>query len=85
MAEEKAGSALDADRLRTDVAKLLGEAPENIDSSANLLDHGLDSIRIMSLVERWREEGAEITPLELAEAPTLASWIEMIGRKTAAG
>ncbi|UMP07615.1 phosphopantetheine-binding protein [Amycolatopsis sp. EV170708-02-1] len=37
-------------------------------------DLGLDSIRVMTLVDRWNDEGIEITFADLAEAPTLADW-----------
>ena len=40
----------------------------------NLLDWGLDSIRIMSLVENWRRAGLDITYMALAGQPTLAAW-----------
>lgn len=40
----------------------------------NLLDWGLDSIRIMSLLEDWRRAGLDLTFMALAEQPTLAAW-----------
>ncbi|WP_216216723.1 phosphopantetheine-binding protein [Amycolatopsis aidingensis] len=71
--------ALSADRIRADVAGLLGCEPAEIDANENLFDRGLDSVRVMSLVERWRAEGA--TGLEfpdLAERPELAHWTEIV-------
>ncbi|MFD7658827.1 phosphopantetheine-binding protein [Actinosynnema sp. NPDC059797] len=68
-----------AERVRADVADLLGIEPAELDADADLLDLGLDSMRIMSLVERWRAAGA--TGLEfadLAEDPRLARWTELV-------
>jgi bifunctional isochorismate lyase/aryl carrier protein len=39
---------------------------------------GLDSIRVMSLLENWRSRGAQITFLDLAEVTTLNQWWEII-------
>jgi aryl carrier-like protein len=66
---------LDRDRLRADIAAALGEAPEDVGDDDDLMDLGLDSIRLMSLVEQWRAEtGAEIGFVDLAEEPTVAAW-----------
>ncbi|MGG1518005.1 isochorismatase family protein [Paenibacillus oryzisoli] len=74
------------DILREQVAKLLYEAPESLGDHDHLIDvHGLDSIRVMSLVEAWRQQGAEVTFVELAEQPTLASWSELLQSKTKVG
>lgn len=63
------------DALREQVAKLLFEVPESFGVHDHLIDvHGLDSIRVMSLVEAWRQQGAEVTFAQLAEQPTLANW-----------
>ncbi|RTE06429.1 isochorismatase family protein [Paenibacillus whitsoniae] len=74
------------DTLREQVAKLLYEAPESLGDDDHLIDaHGLDSIRVMSLVEAWRQQGAEVTFAQLAEQPTLASWSELLQAKTKEG
>jgi aryl carrier-like protein len=62
------------EQLRSDVAVALGEPVDGIDDHENLLDLGLDSIRIMTLVEKWRAAGFEPSYLNLAEQPTLAAW-----------
>jgi bifunctional isochorismate lyase/aryl carrier protein len=85
-ASASAGSPFRADTLREQVAKLLFEAPETIGDDDHLIEvHGLDSIRIMSLIEAWRLQGAEATFVELAERPTLASWSELLQSKTIVG
>lgn len=66
---------LSPDRVRADIAELLGCEPGEIAPDDNLVDLGLDSMRIMVLVERWRAAGA--TTLEfpdLFEQPELAHW-----------
>jgi aryl carrier-like protein len=68
-----AGS-LTLDRVRADVAELLYQEPEEVADTDDLLGSGLDSIRILTLVERWRDAGARISFVELAEAPTVAAW-----------
>jgi bifunctional isochorismate lyase/aryl carrier protein len=66
---------LTLERMRDDVADLLG-AP--VVDDAPLIEQGLDSIRLMTLVERWRAMGVAVTFAELAEHPTLAEWGEVL-------
>jgi aryl carrier-like protein len=71
------------ERIRADVADLLGCDPADIDPDEDLLDRGLDSIRLMSLIEQWRQAGA--TTLEfadLAEQPVLRHWEKLVGGST---
>ncbi|WP_019630446.1 phosphopantetheine-binding protein [Actinomadura atramentaria] len=62
------------DGLRAEVAATLGVPPDELAPDGNLMDAGLDSIRVMMLIERWREEGARVGFAELAEIPTLEGW-----------
>jgi bifunctional isochorismate lyase/aryl carrier protein len=62
------------DRLRSDVAAALSEPVSSLDDDENLVDLGLDSIRIMSLVELWRGSGFTASYVDLAEEPTLTAW-----------
>ncbi|WP_372411621.1 phosphopantetheine-binding protein [Streptomyces luteireticuli] len=63
------------DDLRNDVADVLGEDPADLPFDEDLRDLGLDSIRLMTLVERWRARGLTADFTELAEAePTLTGW-----------
>ena len=72
-------SALTEDRIRADVAELLDCAPDGIDPEEDLLDRGLDSVRIMTLVERWRDAGAPGLEFpDLAEEPVLRHWVELV-------
>ncbi|MFC5475411.1 isochorismatase family protein [Paraherbaspirillum soli] len=62
------------EELRAEVASLLQLPASDLQADDNLLYAGLDSIRLMTLVERWRRAGATTTFVELAERPTLADW-----------
>ncbi|GGS89085.1 phosphopantetheine-binding protein [Streptomyces griseoviridis] len=70
---------LSPDRIRADVAELLGCDPAEIEPDEDLRDLGLDSVRLMTLVERWRAEGApELELPDLAEKPELAHWTALL-------
>ncbi|ACY14565.1 isochorismatase family protein [Haliangium ochraceum] len=71
---QASASGISLERLRSDIAEILEEPAEDIADDDNLLDLGLDSIRLMSLVERWRAQGAELSFVELAERPSIADW-----------
>lgn len=56
------------------VAEYLQIDPNEIPLDENLVYLGLDSIRMMSLAEKWRQQGAAVNFVELAANPTLAHW-----------
>ncbi|MFP7232699.1 isochorismatase [Bacillus subtilis] len=66
------------ENIRKQIAELLQETPEEITDQEDLLERGLDSVRIMTLVEQWRREGAEVTFVELAERPTIEEWQKLL-------
>lgn len=67
--------------LRNQVGEMLQEQPANIGEHDDLIQMwGLDSIRIMSLAERFRVEGAGVTFVDLAELPTLAAWAALLDK-----
>lgn len=70
------------DALRTTIAALLDEPSDDIGEDDNLLDHGLDSVRIMTLAQRWRDAGARFDLAELAAEPTLRHWWSVLTRAT---
>ncbi|MBW5459465.1 isochorismatase family protein, partial [Clostridium sporogenes] len=71
-------SVFTCENIRKQIAELLQETPEDITDQEDLLDRGLDSVRIMTLVEQWRREGAEVTFVELAERPTIEEWQKLL-------
>ncbi|MGG3520415.1 isochorismatase [Bacillus pseudomycoides] len=75
-AEENIGFTLQS--VREQVAELLRELPADIGDNEDLLNRGLDSVRIMSLVEKWRQIGVEVTFADLAERPTIYDWFNLV-------
>lgn len=72
-------SGLTAERVRHDVAELLGCDPAELDADEDLFDRGLDSVRLMALVERWRAGGApDLEFPDLAEEPVLRHWTSLL-------
>ncbi|NUU26004.1 MAG: AMP-binding protein, partial [Streptomycetaceae bacterium] len=71
--------------VRHEVAELLGSPPESVPVDDNLIQHGLDSLRLMRLAGGWRRRGAEITFAELAEAPSIAAWAALLASRTGGG
>ncbi|MFC0452596.1 phosphopantetheine-binding protein [Rhodococcus jostii] len=65
------------DRIRADVADVLDVPVADIDDTANLLDEGMDSVRVMALVERWRADGVQVDLVDLVGEPTLDAWFEV--------
>jgi aryl carrier-like protein len=68
----EAGLTLEA--MREAVAQLLGEEPGSLADDADLVAHGLDSMRIMALANEWRRAGVELRFADLFRRPTLAAW-----------
>ncbi|MFE7932299.1 phosphopantetheine-binding protein [Streptomyces sp. NPDC057456] len=80
MFEEVRSMRLTPQRIRADVADVLGEDPADVPVDENLLDHGLDSVRIMTLLERWRRDHAvPVDFADLAERPSVEAWAALLG------
>lgn len=73
------------DRLRADLAEVLEIQEHEIGADDDLLDLGLDSIRLMSLVQRWADAGGGADFGELAERPVLSHWVSVLGRRPSSG
>lgn len=67
------GSPLPADfaALQGEIARLLDVPAADLGVDDSLLDWGLDSIRMITFLERLRAGGLEVTFIDFAEAPTL--------------
>ncbi|GAA2792160.1 phosphopantetheine-binding protein [Saccharopolyspora taberi] len=76
---------MDLTTVREEVAELLFAEPDELTDDENLIDFGLDSVRIMTLVERWRGLGVQVTFADLAERPTLADWWAVLESRIPAG
>lgn len=64
--------------LRREVSDLLGCSEAELADDENLIDVGLDSVRLMTLVEQINALGIYVDFVQLAERPTLAAWRELI-------
>lgn len=73
-------TALTLERMRADVAGMLGEAPEDIQDDENLMDLGLDSMRVLGLVLAWGNTGIPLEFSHLAEHATLGGWWAVVQR-----
>lgn len=71
--------ALTRDRIRADVAEVLDLTPGQVVDDVSLLEQGMDSIRLMTLLELWRSRGAEIDFISLADEPTVVRWLALLG------
>jgi bifunctional isochorismate lyase/aryl carrier protein len=69
---------LSLEALQQDVANILQLPVDEVEADENLMYLGLDSIRVMSLLENWRSRGAQITFMDLAEVTTLNEWWKII-------
>ncbi|GAB05494.1 isochorismatase [Gordonia amarae] len=67
---------LTRDQIVGDIAEVLEIAPGELEDDTNVLDMGLDSVRLMSLIERWRAQGAHRADVViLAGDPTIGAWV----------
>ena len=66
--------------LRALVLPLLDESDEPFDDD-NLIDYGLDSVRIMALAARWRKAYGDIDFVMLAKNPTIDAWWALLSRE----
>ena len=71
---------LSARRIEADVADVLRVDVGDLDREEDLRDQGLDSVRMMDLLERWRRAGAkDIDFITLPEDPRLSRWTRILG------
>lgn len=71
--------ALSEQRIIDDVAQILEVDASTVSRENTLADAGLDSLRMVMLVENWRAEGNEVDFQELISLPTLGQWIDALG------
>ncbi|WP_409495398.1 phosphopantetheine-binding protein [Amycolatopsis sp. cmx-11-12] len=71
--------SLTVEKIHADVAELLGCDVAELKPETDLTDLGLDSMRIMGLVEQWRADGADTLEFaDLAEQPNLGHWTKIL-------
>lgn len=73
--------SVSAERAGADVADVLDVEVGDLDPEMDLRDQGMDSVRLMDLVERWRRAGLEqIDFIALAEDQRLVHWLDVLNR-----
>lgn len=70
--------AITLEQMRADVAGMIHEDAEEIGFEDNLMDLGLDSMRLLNLILKWQEDGVDLDFGDYAERSTLAGWWEAI-------
>lgn len=72
-------AVIEYDSVRETIGGLIAEP--GFSDGDNLVGLGLDSLKIMRLVSRWRKAGVKVTFAEMITEPTLSSWMEILRRK----
>ncbi|MEG8177566.1 amino acid adenylation domain-containing protein [Nocardia terpenica] len=70
---------VDRDEIRAAIARQLGIDAASIADHDDLIQLGLDSIRTMKLAGGWRKRGIDVNFGQLAAAPTVDGWFELLG------
>ncbi|MCO1334533.1 isochorismatase family protein [Microbulbifer sp. OS29] len=76
-----AATVLSWSLLKDQLLDLIDEEPELFDADENLIDYGLDSAQLMGLITDWQKLGVHMTFEELAVAPSLNGWWQLIQGK----
>ncbi|MFW0783141.1 amino acid adenylation domain-containing protein [Gordonia sp. CPCC 206044] len=64
--------------IRARIAEILGVGHDEIDDDVNLIEMGLDSIRMMTIAGEWQQRGHQLNFADLAAAPTIDAWVAML-------
>ncbi|WP_328491588.1 phosphopantetheine-binding protein [Streptomyces sp. NBC_00414] len=72
---------LTQDTFRADLAEFLHLRPDEVDLAESPLDAGLDSLRIVTLVERWQATGVDVSFVDLAERTSFAQWWQLLEQR----
>ena len=80
---------LTPEKMRADIAEILCDSlevigPESIGLDDDLVDLGLDSMRLMTLALKWQDEGHPVDFSILAEYFTLREWLDALSGADAA-
>ena len=67
------------DQALSDIAAILYVEVDDLEHDIDLRDQGMDSVRIMELVQRWRAAGLEdIDFIALAENQRIEHWLSVL-------
>ena len=76
-------STFTLERMRADVARVLQEDPEAIGLDDNLMDWGLDSMRLLNLILTWNEAGLQLDLTEIGAETSLNGWWKLVQQRHA--
>ncbi|MCX4029494.1 isochorismatase family protein [Endozoicomonas sp. SM1973] len=65
-------------QLKQLIAGWLGVTSDELEDDDNLIECGLDSIRVLSLLDQFKTVGKHTSLIELAENPTIAGWSALL-------
>ncbi|THF64524.1 phosphopantetheine-binding protein [Pseudothauera nasutitermitis] len=74
---------LTLDRIRSEIAGIIHESPEDIGLDDSLVDWGLDSLRLLNLITAWNQTGLQLDMSELAGQLTLNAIWKVIRQRQA--
>lgn len=74
-------AALTYRQFRADLAELLHQEPEEIDLDEHPVGAGLDSLRVITLLERWQAYGIDVSFIDLAEQPSFRHWWRLLDER----
>jgi len=67
--------------LTQELLQCIDEDAHDLSPDDNLIDYGLDSVRVMGLIAKWEKLGIKIQFEELARAPSINGWWALIEQK----
>ena len=71
------------EQLRKLIEPYVSEPMDEISDDDYLLDAGIDSITIMSVVEELRQQGILVTFIQMADNPSIKAWHGLIKEQLA--
>ncbi|MFV8396462.1 isochorismatase [Corynebacterium hindlerae] len=69
---------LTKEKIMRDTAEALGMEPDALSTTVPVVDQGLNSLRLMMLVERWRCEGYPADFHQLMALDSVDKWLECL-------
>lgn len=67
------------ERALSDIADILYVEVSDLDAAVDLRDQGMDSVRIMEIVQKWRAAGLpEVDFIALAEDQRIEHWLSVL-------
>lgn len=67
------------DSLRSALQALLPSDAEPLDEQSNLIECGLDSVRLMALIDAFDAQGKSLSLMDLVEDPSFGNMANLLG------